>query len=761
MSTNLTNKQIGQIYEELCLSDLRLEHPNSEVHYWGHSPERLLTKFGLVNDYDLQRRRRVYPEPDDPELKHGLPDIGVDIVVFYEKNCIIVQCKGGEQSVNQHHLGTFHHMLVEAERCLERIPECELTITGQVWWSGKLSPYVQRYPGYVCRYRQMEYLTSQVQPQIDIVVPQKLWTHQEEAIEQIKQKFSGRGIFSMACGTGKTRCVAEVCKETYSKVILFSPLQAHADDNFTRFKPVLKRPCKTVHSGERGSREVDTLTTFVTQHDSWFISTVFDSVDVIDQLVKQCGLEDVLVVIDEFHNLPRNRIFQKDDPWFNLLNSTIKILFVSATPRLFELEDESSGQDQIKKYFGDELFVLPMAESIRRKLTCDYRVIIPLFEDTKSELEGVIIPENVDDSWISRAEFLLTGMFVEGARKCIIYTHSHKDAEQMVQAIGVLSAYQGVTINCATILSEDNGTTRQSRLDTFQKTDGWSILVSCRILNECVDVPACDSIFLAQPTQVGGESSKIRFVQQMSRATRLNEQQPHKIAKVFVWATASSDVLDFASCLKSVDPEFVTKISCLSRTYVQPVVSGERDVVRKKQVEGQLELVRRAVTGVAVYDRNAYHMKRAVMWVEWRKLHDGKKPVAVRRIKDAEQDKQEEYRLGNWCRSYKENQSNCQTQSVNDYLDVNYPDWSSKQIYTHNAVEHHKKRVHEFLKWMQDNAGKLPNRKSKTSEEERSLGHWFNNYKNSGYKHEEINDLLDKEYPEWRAKQPRSRPKST
>ena len=56
------------------------------------------------------------------------------------------------------------------------------------------------------------------------------------------------------------------------------------------------------------------------------------------------------IIIDEFHNLSKNNIIDEEDDFYKVLNSDHKIMFMSATPRVYELEDEMTDTEHI---FGE------------------------------------------------------------------------------------------------------------------------------------------------------------------------------------------------------------------------------------------------------------------------------------------------------------------------------------------------------------------------------------------------------------------------
>ena len=56
--------------------------------------------------------------------------------------------------------------------------------------------------------------------------------------------------------------------------------------------------------------------------------------------------ENTLFIIDEFHNLSKTNISDKNDDIYKLLKSIRKILFMSATPRIYDIEYEEENDNE-------------------------------------------------------------------------------------------------------------------------------------------------------------------------------------------------------------------------------------------------------------------------------------------------------------------------------------------------------------------------------------------------------------------------------
>ncbi len=65
------------------------------------------------------------------------------------------------------------------------------------------------------------------------------------------------------------------------------------------------------------------------------------------------------------------------------------------------------------------------------------------------------------------------------------------------------------------IICTDSQKDRQNKLKKFSEFSGNSILCSAGILDECIDIPSCDSIYITYNC-----TSKVNIIQRVSRSLR-------------------------------------------------------------------------------------------------------------------------------------------------------------------------------------------------------------------------------------------------
>jgi hypothetical protein len=125
----------------------------------------------------------------------------------------------------------------------------------------------------------------------------------------------------------------------------------------------------------------------------------------------------------------------------------------------------------------------------------------------------------------------------------------------MKEAIDKLNDFYCLDIEMNEITSKTTEKNRKIRLNNFAKSDKIYLMFSVRILDECIDIPACDSIFITYPSK-----SKIRTIQRLSRCIRIDKNNKFKIGNIFIWCDEYSEILETLSGIKEYDIFFKDKI---------------------------------------------------------------------------------------------------------------------------------------------------------------------------------------------------------
>ena len=162
----------------------------------------------------------------------------------------------------------------------------------------------------------------------------------------------------------------------------------------------------------------------------------------------------------------------------------------------------------------------------------------------------------IDNTIKAKCIFLISCLLNTGSIKTIIYCFDTKEIELFVEAIKKLDDYFVLDCEINKITSDTSSSNRKKILNDFASVSkSRQLLFSVRILDECVDIPSCDSIYITYPTK-----SKIRTIQRLNRATRLNPSNKFKKANIFLFCNEYDEILDTLSGIKEYDLEFVDKI---------------------------------------------------------------------------------------------------------------------------------------------------------------------------------------------------------
>ena len=149
-------------------------------------------------------------------------------------------------------------------------------------------------------------------------------------------------------------------------------------------------------------------------------------------------------------------------------------------------------------------------------------------------------------------------MLETGSKKCIIYLRNQEEAINMVTILNKLNEYYFIDLYTDYIISDNTSNSRTEILNKFSTFNGFSIICSVAILDECIDIPECDSIFISYPSE-----SKIRNIQRLSRANRKDKNNIHKTSKVFLWCEEYNEISVFISQLKEFDENFSENKVCI------------------------------------------------------------------------------------------------------------------------------------------------------------------------------------------------------
>ena len=231
-----------------------------------------------------------------------------------------------------------------------------------------------------------------------------------------------------------------------------------------------------------------------------------------------------------------------------ILKNKNDILFMSATPKEHEI-------------FGTVKFQLSWEDAINNKYICDYNFYYPDNSKIITKIEEMRFDTKIIEKTIliNKAYYLLESIKECNIKKCIVYLKTIKEAIEFEKILLTLNIYFNHNIKVYNINYNTSTRTRNKYLTKFQYDDtSINIMCNVHILDEGIDIPTCDSIYLTHPN-----NNPTNIIQRISRANRIDNNNKDKIAKIFLWTKDKmklNNIIDNISTVITVKYGFVYHI---------------------------------------------------------------------------------------------------------------------------------------------------------------------------------------------------------
>jgi superfamily II DNA or RNA helicase len=223
---------------------------------------------------------------------------------------------------------------------------------------------------------------------------------------------------------------------------------------------------------------------------------------------------------------------------------------MSATPRIYELEDSDESYDI------EIIYNMNFTDAINNKYITDYKIWLPSIHEDNEKLNNELSVYDIDNIIKSKCNYLFSCLLNNGSRKCIIYCINNEELNYLIEGFNELNKFYYLEYEINKINSRTTFNDRQKILNNFENNNKIQLLFSIRILDECIDIPTCDSIYITYPSQ-----SKIRTIQRLSRCIRIDKNNKFKIGNIYIWCNEYDKILDTLSGIKEYDVFFKDKIS--------------------------------------------------------------------------------------------------------------------------------------------------------------------------------------------------------
>jgi hypothetical protein len=192
-----------------------------------------------------------------------------------------------------------------------------------------------------------------------------------------------------------------------------------------------------------------------------------------------------------------------------------------------------------------------------------------------------------------------------------------------------LNDFYIMDIDMYSISCEDSEKKRAYVLECFTNNEKILLLFNIRILNECIDIPACDSVYISYAPK-----NKITTIQRISRATRIDKNNPYKVANVYIWCEEYEEILETLSSIKEYDIMFKDKVKVSVVDFYNDKDEKELVIIEKDKV-----LLSNYIIGVKEFKTISWEEKLAMVEEYIREY--GKLPTSHNENKNIKQ-------LGKW-----------------------------------------------------------------------------------------------------------------
>ena len=442
-------------------------------------------------------------------------DIGCDIIGINNDETIdYIQCKnysstGNDNVISIYDLAGFYNFALEND-----------IKSPLVYYSGKLSQQI------IQRQNKVKYINIPVIKNKEIInfIPRD---YQIEAYNKLKD--SNRSIINMPCGTGKT-FVSYLLSLDYKNIFILTPLISTTEQIFTHFKNYYSshEDINYILINCNAERNINNINL----SNKNIIASTYDSADILNKILIKTNITDNLIIIDEFHNISNNMISDNNNEMNKILTSKNKIVFVSATPLSYD--------DKYNNIFGINKYELSWKSAIDSKYICDFNFYYPNNNKIIEKIDDIQFDKTLITKTIliNKAYFLLESIKLTNVKKCIVYLKTIDESNEFIKILHTMNIYIELNIKIYEINYNTTKKRRNEYLNKFRNDDSCiNIICNVHILDEGIDIPECDSIFLTHPN-----NNPINIIQRISRANRFDRNNKDykdykdKISKIFIWS---------------------------------------------------------------------------------------------------------------------------------------------------------------------------------------------------------------------------------
>ncbi len=547
--------QQGTNYEIYVRDIIKEKYINSWL--WKDIPTEILLELEFIKD-----------------IKNKCDDIGCDILCKRDNGEYeYIQCKnystlGVDNTITIGDLSGFYNFV--AENSIKN---------PIVYYSGVLSSQIQ------CRKKKIQYINL---PYIKISNKDiKPRDYQIEAYNKLQNEH--RSILEMPCGTGKT-LITYLISLNYKNIILLSPLISTTEQLITHYKnyySMCKEPINYSVINSQNTRDINNIE--ISQNKN-IIGSTFQSCDIINKLLEK--LEgSIFIIIDECHNLSNPNISDITNEINKLLVGNYKILFVSATPKNYASATNNETINLYSNIFGTIKYTLDWKYAIENKYICDYNFYYPNNDKILDHITNIKFDTSIIEKTIliNKAFFLLESIKTINIKKCIVYLKSIKEADLFENILKTINIYFELSLGIYNINYNTTRTKRNLSLTKFRNNKTKiSIMLNVHILDEGIDIPECDSVYLTHPN-----NNPVNIIQRISRANRLSNDKNK--AHILLW---TKNKMNLENIIKQINEFIPVNFSNINSNFINTDINN--DIVNKSNNNSIINKNSRIITNIII-----------------------------------------------------------------------------------------------------------------------------------------------------------------
>jgi len=527
MDTKYYKKIKGDSYENFVLDYILQNKLYDNAWLCKNTPDNILINAGI----DIYK-------PNFNLIRH---DIGADIIAVLNNNTYFIQCKNFNDTIHLEHLAGIYSICYE------------YNLNGIVYYNGKLSNRLNIISNKM-KYINLPFDNSIIDEQYNTksiinninssILNLSIRDYQYEAYQLCHNK--NRSIISLPCGMGKT-FTSFLIASKYENIIIIAPYRDLVLQNIDRYNQYSNNTYNNIIISSDGTRDTNNIIDLI--KDRNLIGVTYKSICILNKIISL--FTNVIIIIDEFHNLNNELPEIK-----TLLSSPNKILFLSATP-----ENYSNTE-----YYGDTIYNYSWNLAIKNGFINDFHLHIPTFKDYITNIDNLIDVDKFTVGFyidkdelkkylfnlVPKINFFINSFIKNNNKKCIVYLSDINETIISCIIFDLLCKFYNTTIDIFKINYTNTRNYRNNIIDGFTKSNNNAVLLNVHILDEGIDIPSCDSVFITNPS-----NDMNNLIQRISRCNRKKDYNSH----VYIWTdnNKTTDILEYLN--KKSDVKYNKKIN--------------------------------------------------------------------------------------------------------------------------------------------------------------------------------------------------------